>query len=883
MSIGPDDWKRLQELHALAQSRDPSEWEELVERAFPDREDLRKEARAMLKHAPPTDFMAPVDVRLEFDQIFGGGLEGHSVGGFELVRELGRGGMGVVYLALQAELDRTVALKVLPLSRAGDGRSLERFRREAKTASQMDHPGIAQILSFGETESMAWYAMRYVSGHDLAKEIRLQAERRKGNNSATLLWPQFDSAHYVPKVVRCLADLAGALDYAHVGGVVHRDVKPPNILLDDQGLTHLVDFGLAKDERFGSLTETGALQGTPFYMSPEQARAGEQRVDHRTDIYSLCVVLYEALSLVRPFAAKTGQDVIQKIVRTEPVPVSRHNPRVPRDLEVICAKGMSKAVDDRYSSAMELREDLERFLAHEAIHARPLSVRQRLIRRSRRHRRALLFAGVLLLAILVGAWVATGLQRKRHHQQVASALVDLNTMPDWSQAHDDLSKARELIASQPGFGAKTSGLHYTLRTAFERRLERFRTSEQQRGEETFTRGLEGELRSSTPQGPRTAPSLQRMQDGLQILSRLARLFPEDKTLQEQASIERTLPQVRCDVRFVDRSGVERVLAPNEFQIFVAPFDPFTDGVEDFAQVGHSNGGPFSLAVGWWCIEVRVEGHGIARHLREIGLRSEPLIILSRVHPSEFLRASMIGYEGGQFVPRDPVPLGCFTEPGGVAVRPFHLDRFEVSNADFARYLEESGANPPHAWAALGYRTSWTEMALAEFTDTWPHLPATMIPFEQARAFAEWHGKRLPLHSELDFAIAELPESLLQPQEPSAGGSGFANAWKPKPDFNRRPGQQGAYLTSFEPLVSTRDPRFRQGPRGIAHLFGNAREWTASPSEEIREGRRTTFPATYLCLGAAYQIYLGTNAPTQHVRATSSKNHADWHIGWRCAY
>lgn len=837
----------------------------------------------MLAQDPPTEFMAPVDVRLEFDQIFGGGLEGHKVGGFELEREIGRGGMGVVYLALQAELDRTVALKVLPLSRAGDGRSLERFRREAKTASQMEHPGIAQILSFGETESMAWYAMRYVPGHDLAKEIRSQVEKRAGREGATLLWPPFESSDYVPTVARCLADLAGALDYAHAAGVVHRDVKPQNVLLDQDGSTHLVDFGLAKDERFGSLTQTGVLHGTPFYMSPEQARAGEQRVDHRTDIYSLSVVLYEALALVRPYEGSAGQEVIQKIAQTEPVRVSRHNPRVPQDLEIICAKGMSKVPDDRYSSALELRDDLERFLAHEAIQARPPSLRRRIIRRSRRHLNGLLLVGSLVLTILAGAWVSTSLERKRQHHRIASALVDLNAMPDWSRAHDDLVVARGFLAAEPAFGARTGGLNSKLRTTFESRLERFRTSEEQRGEELFVRGLEGEAPPGDAQGARTAPSLQRMQDGLRVLSRLARLFPEDIALRERASIERTLPQVRCNVRQVDEWGVELSLVPSEFEVLAAPFDPFSDSVEALDRVSHSNGEPFALSVGWWWVEVRVEGHGVAHHLREIGLRSEPLELISRVRPNEFLRATMVGYEGGRFIPEDPIPLGCFTQPGGVAVRPFLLDRYEVSNSDFAAYLEESGASPPRAWARLGYRTSWTEMDLAEFSDVWPDLPATMIPFEQARAYAEWHGKRLPLHSELDFAIAELPEDMPPPEESDTGGVNFANAYNAQPDFNRREGQRGAYQTSFEPLVSTRDPRFRQGPRGIVHLFGNAREWTASPSEELRAGRRTTFPATYLCLGSAWDLFLGSSSPTQHVRATSSDRHTDWRIGWRCAY
>src|SRR5262249_2853376 len=185
-------------------------------------------------------------------------------------------------------------------------------------------------------------------------------------------------------------EIADALAYAHEHGVIHRDAKPQNILFDDKGAAHLADFGLAKDEQATSLSRTGDIAGTPHYLSPEQALAKRIPVDHRTDVYSLGVVLYESLSLTRPFDGKTLQQIIFAISFREPKRLRKINPRIARDIETVCHKAIEKDPNKRYPTAREFADDMRRFLAGESIDARPPSPVSRVIRGVRQHRVACL-------------------------------------------------------------------------------------------------------------------------------------------------------------------------------------------------------------------------------------------------------------------------------------------------------------------------------------------------------------------------------------------------------------------------------------------------------------------------------------------------------------
>jgi serine/threonine-protein kinase len=276
-----------------------------------------------------------------------------SFGDFELLEELGRGGMGVVYKAWQKSLGRTVALKMILRGELASPADLARFRAEAEAAGRLSHANIVAVYSFGDSAGQAYFSMQYVPGTTLARRI-----------DGRPLPPQ-DAARLVALVAR-------AVHHAHQQGFLHRDLKPSNILLDNQGRPHVTDFGLAKRVEGGpSLTRSGAIVGTPTYMPPEQITGSRGALGPASDVYSLGVILYEMLTGRPPFQAASPVDTLMLVLEQDPVPPRLLNPGVDRELEMICLKCLQKPADLRYPTAQRLAEDLEAFLSGEPISARP--------------------------------------------------------------------------------------------------------------------------------------------------------------------------------------------------------------------------------------------------------------------------------------------------------------------------------------------------------------------------------------------------------------------------------------------------------------------------------------------------------------------------------
>lgn len=361
-----------------------------------------------------------------------------NIGEFELIREVGRGGMGVVYEARDLRLGgRRVALKVI-LNTARGAQNVERFRREATSAARLVHPGVVQVFDFGEIEGRPYIAMEFVDGTPFDDVLRVD-RRAAGLGAASD--PDADSTERLPRPgarydadraadaqalrkpllrrhVKILADASRALHFAHENGVLHRDIKPANLLVSAEDVVKLADFGLARLEASGdTLTASGEILGTLAYMAPEQISDERPPLSRRTDIYALGVTLYEVLAGRRPFDAPSAATMMQRIQLDEPEPPRRLDASIPRDLEVVCLKAMEKDPERRYATAAEFADELMRWLADEPILARPAGALTKIVKFSRRRRTALALCGLAIVGALA-SW--SWLQASRRSDELAA-------------------------------------------------------------------------------------------------------------------------------------------------------------------------------------------------------------------------------------------------------------------------------------------------------------------------------------------------------------------------------------------------------------------------------------------------------------------------------
>jgi serine/threonine protein kinase len=348
--MNPERWQKLDDLFHSALEREPGEREAFINEACGGDDALRRELESMLDHHRQAEsfielpaYVVSAETLLDDDA---DSLSGKAVGQYGLVSELGAGGMGVVYLAFDNKLRRQVALKFLHSHLTGDLRRVQRFRQEARAASALNHPNILTIFEVGEVDGRQFIATEFVEGetlHDLMKRRRLSLR----------------------EALDIAIQMASALAVAHRAGIIHRDIKPDNVMVRPDGYIKIVDFGIAKlvesrapneDGTTIVQTEEGAAVGTVRYMSPEQVRALD--LDARTDIWSLGVVLYEMLTGVLPFEGQTSGDLIVNILKANPAPLTRHVHTAPAELERLTAKALAKDRTERHDAMEELLGDL---------------------------------------------------------------------------------------------------------------------------------------------------------------------------------------------------------------------------------------------------------------------------------------------------------------------------------------------------------------------------------------------------------------------------------------------------------------------------------------------------------------------------------------------
>jgi len=344
-----------------------------------------------------------------------------TLGDYRILREIGRGGMGIVYEAHQISLDRRVALKVLPFAAALDPRQLQRFTLEAKAAAQLHHSNIVPVFAVGVEQGAHYYAMQYIEGQSLAclvEDLKRLADSRPSTppstidqstsgqkQTQTIAALSTEASSNSPRFFRTIAQwavqAAEALEYAHQFGVVHRDIKPANLLIDVRGNLWVTDFGLARFINEIGQTGTGDLVGTLRYMSPEQAEGKAGVVDQRTDIYGLGVTLYELLTLQPAFSGGDRHALLLRIAWEEVLPLRRLNKSIPVELETIVLKALAKTREERYGTARELADDLRRFLTDKPILARRPSLVERSRKWARRHKTAMRALASVMIVVMV--------------------------------------------------------------------------------------------------------------------------------------------------------------------------------------------------------------------------------------------------------------------------------------------------------------------------------------------------------------------------------------------------------------------------------------------------------------------------------------------------
>ena len=689
-------------------------------------------------------------------------------GQFEILDELGRGGMGLVYRALDTDLDREVALKLLNIELSSE-RDSERFRHEAALASKLRHPRIVGVYSYGEIEGRAFFTMPVVEGRSL-KQVLSERGSFEPRRAA--------------EVIR---QAALAIDSAHQQRVIHRDLKPANMLLDADGAPLILDFGLAKDlGRDVGLTQTGEIVGTPLYMAPEQVRG--QHLDHRVDVYALGVMLYELLTGTSPFRAETAGQVLHRILNSQPPTPRSQQRNVPYELETVCLKAMARERMFRYQTAAELAEDLGRFLADDTVLARRPGLAARAVGFARSHRSTTVLFFILLA--IVGAsplWLWKGSQVLAARQEAEAALGALDEGLAAFEAGDQGSGVerlhRALILSEEAFAQQPEDPK--VREAYLRVL----ASRAEAAEAEQDWGLAAEL-----------------------WGRRTRLTGSEE---DREAERRALGQAEVEVRGL-APGAELRFRRYDTELGRWHADP--------ERVASATAPRVALRAGTWVAALEVgEGPPRARYLLPLARGERRELTVRDPGPAP---------AGMRYVPGARFTVGSLEGDGDETPRaaeaaPFWLDRTEVTVGAYRRFLEavqaegHGACGPACRRARSLVRPFWAASDEAfrghrplDWRDTpgdadVERQPVTGVTWADAAAYAHAQGKRLPTEAEWELAAGAL-DGRRYP---------WGDRWEVRrANFHRQVAPVDAYPDDVSPY-------------GVVGLAGNADEWCADVYED----------------------------------------------------